>query len=73
MARAMISLPVPVSPNSRTGALLRDTMSRARHDRGQPGVAANQPLVAGARVAVDQVLRRQPGRRAGGRASFCDI
>ena len=52
MARAMISLPVPVSPNSSTGALLRDTIARARHHRGQPGVAANQPFLAGARVAV---------------------
>ena len=63
----MISLPVPVSPKSSTGALLRDTMPRARHHRGQPGVAANQPLLAGARVAVDQVLRRQPRPRVGAR------
>ena len=29
---------------------------RARHDRGQPGVAADQPLLAGRLIAGDQVL-----------------
>ena len=65
MARAMISLPVPVSPNSSTGALLRDTMPRARHHGGQAGVAADQPLFARTGVAVDQLLGRQPRASAG--------
>ena len=52
----MISLPVPVSPKSSTGAALRATISGPGHDRGEPGVAADQALVAGVADAGDQVL-----------------
>ena len=43
---------------------------RPRHHRRQSGVAANQPLLAGPRVAVDQV--RGGGPRAAA-LLFCDI
>ena len=51
MAPAMLSLPVPVSPNSNTGAELFAPI-RARHHRRKTRVAADQPLfVDGCRLA----------------------
>ncbi len=40
--------------------------ARAGHHGGEPGVAANQPFFARARVAVDQVIRREAGPEARG-------
>ena len=75
MARAMISLPVPVSPNSSTGALLRDTI-RARAITAaspvSPPISRSSPA---ARVAGDQVFGqrlRVPPRSERPRR-FCDI
>ena len=59
MARAMISLPVPVSPNSSTGAPLRETM-RARAMTAarpvSPPISRSSPARG---IAVDQMLRGQ--------------
>ena len=61
MARATISLPVPVSPNSSTGALLRETM-RARAITAaspvSPPISCSSPDTG---IAVDQVIRREAG------------
>ena len=74
MARAMISLPVPVSPKSSTGALLRETIRARTITAASPVSAANQPLVRRAsRLAGDQMLGQ---RNAAGRLTrpiFCDI
>ena len=62
-ARAMISLPVPVSPKRSTGALLRETM-RARAMTAarpvSPPIRRSSPCRA---LAVDQFIRRQRTRR----------
>ena len=71
MARATISLPVPVSPNSSTGALLRDTM-RARAMTAASPVSPPISRSSPARESPSiKGLAAGPGAPAG--ACFCDI
>ena len=64
MARAMISLPVPVSPNSSTGAALRATMCARAITAASPvspPISRSSPDGA---LAGDQVFRHRRGRAA---------
>ena len=72
MARAMISLPVPVSPKSSTGALLRDT-SRARAITAASPVSP--PISRSSPARRSPSIRCSDGRRGGTAAGriFCDI
>ena len=62
MARAMISLPVPVSPNSSTGAPLRDTIRARAITAARP---VSPPIIRSspARALPSMVLRGMAARR----------